>query len=273
MIDLHLHTTASDGRLTPRALVERVAAAGVTIMAVTDHDTTAAVAEVRRLAAGHGIEAVPGIEITAVEHGRDVHVLGYFMNPDDAALAKLLATQRARRVSRVQAMAERLAALGLPVDITPLLAAAERDTGRSIGRPQIAQAMIAAGHARDTREAFDRWLGGNGAAFVPREGPPIEDVVSALHLAGGLASLAHPGKTRIDARIPALRDVGLDAIEAFHPDHDAQQREAYTRLAASLGLLVTGGSDFHGDPAHGLEPGAMSLPPAEWTRLRAATAQ
>ena len=270
MIDLHLHTTASDGRLTPRALVERVAAAGVTVMAVTDHDTTASVTEVRRHAAGYGIEVVSGIEITAVDSGRDVHVLGYFMNPDDEALAALLTTQRARRVERVQAMAGRLASLGLPIDITPLVADARRESGRSVGRPQIAQAMIAAGHVRDSREAFDRWLGADGAAYVPREGPAIEDVIAALHAAGGLASLAHPGKTRIDGRIPALRDAGLAAIEAFHPDHDEPQRAVYASLAASLGLLLTGGSDFHGDPSHGREPGTMPLPVAEWTRLRAA---
>jgi predicted metal-dependent phosphoesterase TrpH len=270
IVDLHLHTTASDGRLAPRALVERVAAAGVTVMAVTDHDTTAACADVAAAASALGIEAVPGIEITAVEQGGDVHILGYFFDPADAALAAFLAVQRQRRVARVEAIAARLASLGLPVDVTALLADARRQSGRSIGRPQVAAAMVAAGHARDTREAFDRWLGNDGPGFVPREGPPIVAVVDAIHTAGGLASLAHPGKTRIDNRIPALREAGLDAIEVFHPGHDAGASDFYARTAIDLGYLVTGGSDYHGDPAHGVEPGVSSLPAHLWERLREA---
>jgi 3',5'-nucleoside bisphosphate phosphatase len=272
MIDLHLHTTSSDGRLTPRALVGRVAAAGVRIMAVTDHDTTAALDEVRRAAAEYGIEAVSGIEVTAVENERDVHVLGYFIDPDDRALAAFLSIQRGRRVARVQAIAARLADLGVPVDVTPLFTQVRQETGRSIGRPQLARAMIEAGHVRDTSEAFDRWLGAGRPGFIAREGPSIHDVIAVLHAAGGLASLAHPGKTGIDARIPALRECGLDALEAFHSDHDELQRARYANLAAELGCLVTGGSDFHGDPTHGVEPGTAPLPHAEWERLRAAAA-
>jgi 3',5'-nucleoside bisphosphate phosphatase len=266
--DLHLHTTASDGRLTPRELVARVAAAGVTVMAVTDHDTTASVSEVQRLAAEHGVEAISGIEVTAVEDGRDVHILGYFIDHDDPVLGEFLSMQRRRRIARVEAIAVRLRALGVPIDIGSLLEEAQRETGRSIGRPQVARAMIAAGHVRDTREAFDQWLATDRPGFVAREGPSPEAVIAALHAARGLASLAHPGKTRIDSRIAALRDAGLDAIEAFHSDHDEATRERYAQMARTLGCLVTGGSDFHGDPSHGLEPGTVALPAADWVRLR-----
>jgi len=217
-----------------------------------------------------GVEVVAGIEVTAVEDGRDVHVLGYFIDPDDQALNTFLAAQRRRRIARVQAIAERLAGLGVPVDVESLLAYARQETGKSIGRPQVARAMIDAGHVRDTREAFDRWLAIGQPGFVPREGPSVEDVIDALHGAGGLASLAHPGKTQIDPRIPALRDAGLDALEVFHSDHDEAQRARYAALAAQLEYLVTGGSDFHGDPAHGLEPGAVTVPGEEWARLCAA---
>lgn len=270
MIDLHLHTTASDGRCTPRELVDRVAAEGLTVIAVTDHDTTAAVADVRREAHERGILAISGIEITAVEDGRDVHVLGYFIDPSHAALAQFLTRQRQARVSRVEAIAARLAALRMPIDLEPLLADARRQTGRSIGRPNVARAMIEAGYVADTREAFDRWLGNGGPAFVSREGAPAEDVISMIHAAGGLASLAHPGRTQIDARLTALRDVGLDALEAFHSDHEPATVQRYERIARELGLLVTGGSDFHGDPAHGLAPGGATLPAPEWERLRGA---
>ena len=270
MIDLHLHTTASDGRLTPGELVEHVAMAGVTVMAVTDHDTVAATEDVRRLAAERGIEAVSGIEVTAVENGCDVHILGYFANPADRALGEFLATQRERRVSRVKAIAERLAELGVPVDVRPLLAEAETRTGRSIGRPQVAQAMIAAGHVADISDAFERWLGQGRPGFLPREGPSCEVVIATLHQAGGLASLAHPGKTAIDARLASLRDAGLDALEAYHSDHPPTLVERYIRRAAELGMLVSGGSDFHGDPSHGREPGMSALPQEHWQRLRAA---
>jgi predicted metal-dependent phosphoesterase TrpH len=267
MIDLHLHTTASDGRLTSDALVGRAAAAQLRVMAVTDHDTTASVREVQGLAAARGIHAVSGIEITAVEEGRDVHVLGYFLDADDAALAAFLARQRQSRIDRVGAIAQRLAALGMPVDVEPLLAAARRQTGRSIGRPQVARAMVEAGHVADLREAFDHWLGTDLPAFVPRQGAPGEDVISVIHAAGGLASIAHPGKSVTDERIRALRDAGLDAVEAFHPDHDAAQVEHYAGLAATLGLLLTGGSDFHGDDDRGRAPGCVTLPDPEWQRL------
>jgi predicted metal-dependent phosphoesterase TrpH len=270
VVDLHLHTTASDGRLTPRQLVERAAAAGVTVMAATDHDTVAAVEDVRSAAAEYGIEAIAGIEVTAVAAGRDIHILGYFVDPADRALGEFLATQRQRRIARVEAIAARLAALGVPIDVAPLLQRAQRESGKSIGRPQVAAAMIAAGYVRDTSEAFDRWLAGDRPGFVAREGPSPGEVIAMIHAAGGLASLAHPGKTGIDDRISELRAAGLDALEAFHPDHDEPARSRYARMAAGLGCLVTGGSDFHGDPAHGREPGTMTMPAADWQRLRAA---
>ena len=271
IIDLHLHTTASDGRLTPGELILRAATKGVTVMAVTDHDTTAAVIDAQALGRAQGIDVIPGIEVTAVERGGDVHVLGYFFRPEDVALNTFLAEQRARRVTRVENIIDRLEALGLPVDGAALLEDARRQQGRAIGRPQVARAMVAAGHVGDVGEAFDRWLGRGRPAFVAREGPPIVTVLEVLHAAGGLASLAHPGKSRIDEHIEALRDAGLDALEVYHPDHDAADRARYAGLAARLRLLATGGSDFHGEPSHGVEPGTSSLPEPAWLALLAAS--
>jgi len=268
MIDLHLHTTASDGRCTPAELVERAARAGLTVMAVTDHDTTAAVDEVSAAGRARGIEVIAGIEITAVENGRDVHMLGYFFNPADAELSGFLARQRAQRIERVAAVGDRLARLGMPIDVAPLLALAKADGGRSVGRPQIARAMIAAGYVADSNEAFDRWLATGRPAFVPRAGAPPEDVIAIVHAAGGLVSLAHPGQTAVDPRISAYAKGGLDALEAFHPDHDRASTNRYREVASQLTLLVTGGSDFHGDPSHGWEPGAVTLPEDAWRRLR-----
>jgi predicted metal-dependent phosphoesterase TrpH len=269
-IDLHLHTTASDGRCTPRQLVERAAKAGVSVMAVTDHDTTAAVAEVHAEALRRGIRAVTGIEITAVEAGRDLHVLGYMFDVQHKALAELLAKQRAARLARIEAIGARLAAHGVPIDIAPMLEQIQRESGRSIGRPHVARAMVDAGHVADTNEAFDRWLVHGRPGFVAREGPTPEAVIDIIHQAGGIASIAHPGQRDLAPRIPALAAAGLDAVEAFHPDHDPALVEEYTRIARDLDLLLTGGSDFHGDLAHGCEPGSVTLPAAEWERLQGA---
>lgn len=270
-VDLHLHTTASDGRCSPLELVEQAAAAGLTVMAATDHDTTASVDEVQLRAAQRGIESIVGIEVTAVEDGRDIHVLGYFLNHADQAFLTFLAGQRRVRVDRVRAIGDRLAELGLPVDLSAALDAVDQaHSARAIGRPQVARAMIAAGHVASTKEAFDKWLGRDLPAFVPRTGPSPESVVSTIHAAGGLASLAHPGRTRIDGRIPALSASGLDALEAHHSDHDAAAVAHYRRMADGLGLLVTGGSDYHGDPSYGVSIGAATLPPSDWQRLYAA---
>ena len=268
LVDLHLHTTASDGRCSPQELVDRAAAAGVTVMAVTDHDTTAAVDDVMLAARARAIEAIAGIEITAVESGRDVHILGYFINPADMQLAGFLAGQRRQRIARVTAVGDLLAQLGMPIDIVPLIARAREDGGRSVGRPQIARAMVAAGYVADTREAFDRWLATGRPAFVPRAGAPPAHVIAMLRGAGGLASLAHPGQTAVDESIASYVDAGLAALEAYHPDHDTASTDRYLALASRLKRLVTGGSDFHGDPSHGWEPGAVSLPADAWLRLR-----
>lgn len=266
-IDLHLHTTASDGRCTPGELVERASHAGVPIMAVTDHDTTAAVVEVCAMAGERGIRTLTGIEITAVDDERDIHVLGYLIDPDHAGLNAFLVTQRAARVARVEAIAARLATLGVPIDVGPLVQQAAAQRGRSLGRPELARAMMAAGHVASVQDAFDRYLAHGQPGFVPREGASSESVIGVIHDAGGIASLAHPGKFNLETRLVTLAGAGLDAVEVFHPDHDVVLMERYRELARELGLLMTGGSDFHGDPAHGREPGSVCLPAAEFERL------
>jgi 3',5'-nucleoside bisphosphate phosphatase len=270
VVDLHLHTTISDGRLSPSALVTRAAEVGLRVMSVTDHDTTAGTAEVRTLARAHGIEAVNGIEVTAVERGRDVHILGYFVDDTDAAFGAFLAEQRSRRVDRVRTIAERLAALGVPVDAEALVGGVSLRDGRSIGRPQVAQALVRKGYVSTIAEAFDNWLGEGRPAFVVREGPSCEDVIAAIAQAGGVSSLAHPARTAIDARIPQLCEAGLGALEVYHSDHDDAAVRRYRHLAGELGVLVTGGSDFHGDPQQTRAPGSVVLPDADWVRLAAA---
>ncbi|HXW04787.1 MAG TPA: PHP domain-containing protein [Vicinamibacterales bacterium] len=268
MIDLHLHTTASDGELSPTDLVARAAAAGLTIVAVTDHDTLAGLPEARDAAARHAVRLIDGIEITAVEQGRDVHVLGYFMDAASATLLEFLRGQRADRIRRVRAMVERLATLGFPVDIEPALGRSATMPGRSVGRPLVADALVAAGHAADRRDAFDRLLGFGRPAFVARCGARVASVVATIHRAGGIASLAHPGLTRMDGEIPGYAEAGLDAIEAVHSDHDAEAERAYRHMAVRLGLAVSGGSDFHGQGSHHAPMlGLLSLPSGDFADL------
>lgn len=278
MIDLHLHTTASDGHLTPAQLVARAAAAGITTMSVTDHDTVAGLAEVGSEAAARGIRLVPGIEVTSVADGRDVHLLGYFFEPGNAPLLSFLEEQRANRVSRTREIGARLAALGMPVDVDAVLAAAAARPGASVGRPQLARALVAAGHVASVQEAFEKWLATGLPAFVPRTGPSPAAVVDVIHAAGGVVSFAHPAVTKRDELIRPLAEHGLDAVEVFHSDHRPEHEADYRGLAIRLGLLITGGSDFHGeDPSPATPPassrarrnalGVVSLPPDAFAAL------
>lgn len=270
MIDLHTHTSASDGRCTPSELVARAKAAGVTTLAVTDHDTVAGSAAAADACAGAGIEFVAGIEITAVRDEVDVHVLGYFIDPDAGPLNAFLAEQRRRRIDRVGQMIARLALLGMQLEAHAILQPALEQPGSSIGRPAIARALVAAGYAATTNDAFASWLSRGRPAFVARDGASPDAVIAQIHGAGGLASLAHPRVLGRDEWIAGLAAAGLDAIEAYHTKHDDSDSGRYRAIAESHGLALTGGSDFHGDESHGSpNPGSVSLPPGDFAQLTA----
>jgi hypothetical protein len=270
LIDLHSHTTASDGRCTPAELVARAAAAGVTVLSVTDHDTVSGCEAAAVSCEAAGIEFVPGIEVTAVIDGIDVHVLGYFIDVASDRLHARLVAQRLTRVARLRTIVERLASLGIPLDAEAILQPALDDPSKSVGRPWIARALVEGGHVRDTSEAFDRWLGTGRPAFVPRVGASPEDVASWIHDAGGIASIAHPALLRRDDWIPRFAAGGMDALEAHHTKHDTATRARYVALAATLDLGVSGGSDYHADEAHGPGgPGSVSLPREDYDALKA----
>jgi predicted metal-dependent phosphoesterase TrpH len=268
LIDLHTHTDASDGRLTSADLVRRAWSAGIRVLGVTDHDTLAGLSSAHHAAEAFGLTLIDGVEVTAVERGRDIHVLGYFVNTADSALDAFLARQREQRTARVKEIGARLLGLGAPIDVERLLSAREA-RGGAIGRPAIAAALIEAGHVSSLREAFDRFLGEGGAAWVPRQGPMVPQVIDVLHSAGAIASLAHPVLNRCDERISEWAAVGLDAIEVFHSEHQPDDVARYRALADALGLAMTGGSDYHGhdhkDHAH---LGSVTLPPEALERLR-----
>jgi predicted metal-dependent phosphoesterase TrpH len=248
--------------------------AGVGVFAVTDHDTVAGHAEAAVAARAHGLEFVPGIEVTAVWAGKDVHVLVYWVDATRPDFAAFLEEQRARRVARVEASGAALAAAGAPIDPDPLLTRVRRRPGASVGRPDLARLLVAAGHAASVQDAFDRLLGDGCPAYVARTGVPPGEVIAIIHEAGGLASLAHPGVTRRDERLAEWAAGGLDALEAYHSDHSDAEVTLYLERAQALGLLVTGGSDFHGDDpmSHRTRRrvvGGMTLPAEAWEALSA----
>jgi predicted metal-dependent phosphoesterase TrpH len=265
MIDLHLHTTASDGTDSPAELVRVCRDAGITTMAVTDHDTTAAIPEAAREAERAGIEFVPGIEITAAWEGSDVHILGYFIDRASPILVAFLEAQIEDRIRRARAVGDRLVALGASIDMDALIA---RAVGRPVLRPHIAQALVSAGHAVDEQGAFDRFVGEGRPAYVARRGAKPQEVVGIIRQAGGISSMAHPGVTRQDGLIPGLADAGLDALEAYHTDHAGDETARYLAMARHLGLAVSGGSDFHGfRSAHSNGFGTVQLPAGEFAAL------
>jgi 3',5'-nucleoside bisphosphate phosphatase len=269
VIDLHTHTTASDGLCSPTELVSRAHAAGVSILSVTDHDTVAGCAEARRACEAAAIQFVEGIEITAMAEGGDVHVLGYFIDTEAAALRRFLEEQRRRRLERIRLMLERLAGHGIRLDAASILGPGIDDTSRTIGRPAIARALVDRGDVASTSEAFDKWLARGRPAFVAREGPTPQEVFEQIHQSGGIAALAHPGLLQRDSWIEPFARAGLDALEAYHVDHDHIATDRYLQMAAGLGLAVSGGSDYHGDESHGSAgPGAVSLPPEAFSALR-----
>lgn len=269
MIDLHTHTTESDGRCAPRELVARAAAAGVTVLAVTDHDTVGACEAAAAACAAAGVTFVAGIEITAARDDHDIHVLGYFIDVAAPGLHRFLSEQRHRRIDRLRQIAAKLATLGIGLDAEAILQPALDDPRKAAGRPWIARALVDGGHVASTDEAFDRWLVRGKPAFVPRLGASPAEVIARIHDASGVASLAHPALVGHDEWIHGLVAEGLDALEAYHSDHDSAATARYVAMASAMGIAVSGGSDFHGDPTHGpSQPGAVSLPSDAYDQLR-----
>jgi predicted metal-dependent phosphoesterase TrpH len=268
MIDLHSHTTASDGELSPEELLARARAAGVTTRAVTDHDTVKGLARARAAADAQGIRLVPGIEVSTEAEGREIHILGHFVDPTEPELTRFSDRLQDERAERMGRMVERMNQLGFPVTLDEVERIA---AGAHIGRPHLALALVERGYVTSTREAFDRFLGDGKPGYVSRFRVSAEDAIAMLHRAGGTATLAHPGSSKVSApTLERLVRAGLDGLEIFHPDHVPSQREAFLRQAETLGLVPTAGSDFHGPrvtPDRKL--GMVSLDPAYLARLEA----
>jgi predicted metal-dependent phosphoesterase TrpH len=269
VIDLHLHTTASDGRSSPEQLVRAAKRAGIRVLAVADHDTVANLDLVAAACADAGIDWVPGVEITSMLDDVDVHVLGYFFDHRSPVLATFLEAQAADRVRRIHEMIEKLRALGLRIDAGAVFDGRDSAGGGWVGRPLLARALVRQQCVRSTREAFDRYLSEGGAAWVARRAPSPAEVIAFIHRVGGIASLAHPGQMGHDEWIPSMAAASLDALEAYYPEHSPQLTTHYRVLAERLDLALSGGSDYHGDLTYGpTGPGSVSLPAEAFEGLK-----
>jgi hypothetical protein len=267
LYDLHLHTTASDGTLSPRELVRAAKSSGLSAFAVTDHDTVEGIPEAMEEAAVLGIELVPGVEVSANFETAAVHVLGLFIEHREPWLAKFFAEARERRIERVREMVRKLGRLGIGIEAEAVFA---RSSHGTVGRPHVAEVLVAHGVVRTMSEAFELYLGQDCPAYVGYEKVTLRDAVELIRRAGGVASLAHPVLLRDDRLIPRMVEDDLQAIEVFHKDHTPEKATEYGALASELGLLQTGGSDFHrsenGEPPR---LGCPELREEAFERLRA----
>jgi hypothetical protein len=265
MIDLHTHSTASDGSLSPAALVDLAAEKDLTAIALTDHDTVAGLPEALARGAERGVEVIPAIEIAVrwpqEERGGDgggaMHLLGYYVRLDDPALAKRLKGLRSQRRQRAQRMVALLNELGVEISFSRVEQVA---TGESIGRPHLARALLEVGAVGSHAEAFRRYLSRGRPAYVQRELPSPKEGIAWLQSAGGVAVLAHPstlklGRKELERCVEELKGYGLEGIEVFWSGHNRGQQESYRDLTQRLSLLVTGGSDFHGAAKPDIELG------------------
>ena len=246
MIDLHSHTEASDGSLSPSELIEQARRAGIRVLGITDHDTFAGYDAAVPFARQAGIELVCGIELSTKLDGRSVHLLGYFLSQDELGeLREWVLEMQASRRSRNLRLIESLRSLGLDITLEEVLARGKGLTGR----PHFAQVLAAKGYVANTEQAFDDYLGESAAGYVYRTEPTFAEAVAMIRKAGGIASLAHPIRIAGDvaAFMPRLCSDGLNAIEVYHSSHQPSHTETYLALAGQYALHVTGGSDFHGD--------------------------
>lgn len=241
MLELHCHTTYSDGTLTPAELVAAAASSGVRALAVTDHDTMSGWDEAFAAAAVHGIEIVPGLELSTVHNGRSLHILGFY--PDPNKLQIPLNDRLEGRLRRSQEMVDKLAAMGYAIELP------KTSPGMAPGRPHIASALVQAGYAKSSREAFDRWLGDDGPAYVHYEKFSIAEGIDLLKSSGAVPVWAHPYLFRggaVEFVLKELVDAGLMGVEVYHPSHSSSQIQKLKQLCLDCGLLMTGGSDYHG---------------------------
>jgi 3',5'-nucleoside bisphosphate phosphatase len=257
-VDLHVHSTASDGTRPPDEVVREAKRVGLSAIALTDHDTLDGIAAATAAGAALGVRVVPGIELSAVEGDAETHILGLHLS-DTRHLDERLIGLREMRRGRAERIVVRLNELGVRIEMAAVL---EQAAGGAIGRPHVARAMIAEGWAVDFRDAFDRYLGSGRPAYIAKERLSAVDAIAAIHSAGGLAVLAHPAQSGTRERIEAFAHAGIDGVEVRHPSHSPEDVARLTALVDFFGLVPSGGSDWHGASEGSRTLGMMRIPEA-----------
>jgi predicted metal-dependent phosphoesterase TrpH len=262
-VDLHAHSLYSDGEHAPAEVARMARQAGVTALALTDHDCLDGLAEFVR--AAEGFEPVSGVEVSARRNHSDVHLVGLFVDPGDERLRRRLKDLAETRAERTRAMLTRLRAAGIHISEAEVMRFSSRGT---VGRPHLAMALVAARAVQSVEDAFRKYLRPGTPGYVPKPGPSPEEAVAWIHEAGGAAVLAHPGPMHHDEWIAEIARAGLDGIEVWHPKHNPHQQEVYRRLAAELDLVPSGGSDYHGASVGDALIGQEPVPEETVERLR-----
>ncbi|HZJ00920.1 MAG TPA: PHP domain-containing protein [Gemmatimonadaceae bacterium] len=257
-VDLHMHSTASDGSLAPSAVVDAARAAGLSAIALTDHDTLAGLQEAQLAAEPLGIRVVPGVELSAHDGPREIHLLALHVSKPEM-MESQLSTFRDARETRARNIVERLRNLGINVELETVM---QEAAGGAVGRPHVARALIRGGHVRDSREAFDRYLGAGRPGFIPKARLEIREAIELTHSAGALAIWAHPGQDGRRERVEGFVNLGLDGVEIRHPSHLSEDVKRLAALCDFFGLVPSGGSDWHGSPEGQRTIGCMHIPPA-----------
>ena len=256
-IDLHLHSTQSDGSYSPTQVVQRAAELGLSAISLTDHDSVAGVQEAQNVGQNIGVEVIPGIELSAQEASIDIHILGYFIDPANSDLLAYLQKFQDARRNRAEKIVARLNRLGIRITMAQVLHKAGDAT---IGRPHVADVLVEEGVVFSHDHAFQKYLGYGKPAYQPKYVLTPREAVEVIHAAGGLASLAHPVLYRRNALIPDLIKQGLDGIEVMHVKHTHADVRHYSDIAQHYGLLTTGGSDCHGDGRGQAVMGTIQVP-------------
>ncbi len=263
--DLHLHSSYSDGTLSPREIIAQAAALRLSPIALTDHDTVRGIPEALEAGAEMQVEIIPGVELSVHEANKEMHILGYFIRWEDPPFQRTLDFLETRRMERLKEILRRLHRLGVQVELSEVLRISGKGT---VGRLHVARALLAQGAVSGLDEGFDRFLARGRPAYVEREGFTAQQAIMTIRDAEGIAVLAHPGVDGLSS-LPSLIQAGLQGIEVFHPAHTSEEVFTLTRVATEHGLLITGGSDYHGLAKRKVSLGQVRLPLEYVERLRA----
>lgn len=270
-IDLHMHTTASDGTSSPEELVKTCSELGLETIAVTDHDNTTAVETAKKAAEEYDLEVVSGIEISTYRGEAEYHILGYFIDLENDSLLGLTEAILQSRVDRTHEMIEKLTEMGYPLEFSDVK---KFTSGVSLGRPHVARALMEKGYVDSINQAFtDEFIGGGGRAYVEKKKVLPLEAITVILKAGGVPVIAHPnlinnGKPLDKKEIARLKDVGLKGVEVYQTKHDKKNTERYKKITKELDLLITGGSDYHGDNSPGILPGDKGISKKEFFELQ-----